>query len=458
MNLAIGFDLGTTHLKWIAIDQLSGHRVWDGHVKAGTVTQGIFSEQDPKIIGNHVERILGEASQYGRVSRMSFSAAMHSLLVVDSDGNPVTSCLTWMDKRSQATAKALKLDGLGTTLRRDTGVPIHTMSPLVKWLHLRPSHQDHRPVALKDYIIFRLTGQWVTDYSIAASSGFLGVDGEWLPQALDLGGLKSETMPTLRDMAWGLPARQYDAEVILGGSDGACAHLNLQIPQDGSVAVLAMGTSGALRTTLPGSSDNPGLFSYYMGPNRGYLVGSAFSNVGNVLAWLAQVFGISIEQVISEGIHAIRSEASLPLALPYWFGERSPWWRDDLSGTWLNIGPEHGRSQLIGSMLLSMTASFWHGLTEVAILASSPLKEIRGGSGLLANRDLAQWMTDALGLPLVLRDPGDASLSGALALACGHHVNPDPVDLHYEPGNRSIQTELEDTWHRIQAAVVQLVD
>lgn len=457
MDLAIGFDLGTTHLKWLAIDQLSGRPVWDGQVAASTVTQGVISEQDPIAIGNHVQRILGQASQYGRVSRMSFSAAMHSLLVVDADGIPVTGALTWMDKRSQDTAHALTLDGLGPTLRRDTGMPIHTMSPLVKWLHLRPSHAGHQPVALRDYIVFLLTGQWVTDYSIAASSGFLGVDGRWLPTALDLAGLELECMPTLYDMARRFPALQYDAEVILGGSDGACAHLNLQIPQDGSIAVLAMGTSGALRTTLPSSSDDPSLFSYYIGPERGYLVGSAFSNVGNVLAWLAQVFEIRVEQVITEGIHAIRSQASLPLALPYWFGERSPWWRDGLSGSWLHVGPEHGRSQLIGSMLLSITASFWHGLKEVALLASSPQKEIRGGSGLLANRDLAQWMTDALGLPLVLRGSGDASLWGAVGLAYGRHFIPDPSDIHYQPGNRAIQTQLEETWHRIQTAVGPLV-
>lgn len=454
----MGFDLGTTHLKWIAIDRLSGHRVWDGQIVSGTVTQGLCSEQDPIAVANHVETILKQASQYGRVSRISFSAAMHTLLAVDSNGDPVTGSLTWMDKRSQATASELRLKGLGTTLRRDTGVPVHTMSPLVKWLHLRPAHESHRPVSLKDYIIFRLTGQWVTDYSIAASSGFLSVDGEWLPQALALAGLETESMPRIHDMAWSLPTLHSDAEVILGGSDGACAHLNLHIPQDGSVAVLAMGTSVALRTTQSDSSDNPSLFSYYMGPKRGHLVGSAFSNAGNVLAWLARVFRISIEQVLAEGIGAIRSETNLPLALPYWFGERSPWWRDDLSGTWLDIGPEHGQAQLIGSALLSMTASYWHGLRELESLGSSPLTEIRGGSGLLANPELAQWMSDALGLPLILHDQGDASLWGALELACAHHFEPGPGSLHYHPRSGSHQTQLEDTWHRIQVTIDKLTD
>ncbi len=452
VNLVIAFDLGTTHLKWIAIDPASGRRVLDGQIAAGTVTRGIRSEQNPQAIWSQVQTVLEQASQSARISRISFSAAMHSFLVVTPEGEPVTRSWTWIDKRSLATAKSLRLDKLSSLLRKDTGVPVHAMSPLVKWLYIRQAMGQCRPVTLKDYLVFRLTGQWVTDYSTAATTGFLGVDGVWLPRALELSGLRVDQLPTLHDMAWTLPASEYDGEVVLGANDAACAHLHLKIPQDGSIGVLAMGTSGALRTTWQHPTDNEELFSYMLGPTRGHLVGSAFSNVGNILVWLAGVFSMDIDAVIAEGIGAIRRRDALPLALPYWFGERSPWWRDDLSGAWLNIAPQHGRAQLIGSALLSMTASFWHGLKALEHIGA-PLTELRGGSGLLENSSLAQWMADALGHDLVLHDSEDASLLGALNLAGGYPQEPVGPRAHYAPHDGSLQSLLEDTWHRIDETI-----
>lgn len=452
MNLVVAFDVGTTHLKWISLEPLSGRCVQSGQSPSGTITQGLRSEQDPVAIWNQVQAVLNQVRQFGRISRISFSAAMHSFLIVTPDGKPLTRSWTWMDKRSQATAKSLRLSEAGTPLRHDTGVPIHPMSPLLKWLYIRQSVEVGHPVSLKDYLIFRLTGQWVTDYSTAATTGFLGIDGLWLPKALELAHLRVAEMPILHDMAWTLPALESDAEVVLGANDAAASHVHLQIPQDGSIAVLAMGTSGALRTTEQNPSDNPEFFSYTMGPERGYLVGSAFSNVGNVLAWLAHTFAMDIDAVITEGIGVIRRRDSLPLALPYWFGERSPWWRDDLSGAWLNIEPEHGRAHLIGSVLLSMTASFWHGLKALDH-NGIPVKELRGGSGLLENRQLCQWMSDALGRELVVQNTKDASLFGALDLAGAYSQANSEPNLHYYPEGTVVQTQVEDTWARIDDAM-----
>ncbi len=452
MNLVLAFDLGTTHIKWIVLDPESGQRIWSGQSVAGTTTDGLRSEQDPDLIWNQVKMVMTEVHQYGRLTRISFSAAMHSFLVVDPDGRPMTASWTWMDKRGQATAKSLRCSELGMLLRQNSGVPIHPMSPLVKWLYIRSHFPSCRPVALKDYLVFRLTDQWATDYSTAATSGFLGVDGTWLPEALEISALKPEEMPTLYDMAWSLPLADERAEVVLGGNDGATSHIHLRIPPDGRQAVLAMGTSGALRTTLKNPAYSDELFSYTMGPERGHLVGSAFSNVGNVLAWLSGVFKLTIDEVISDGITAIRHQKPLPLALPYWFGERSPWWREDLAGAWLGVEPRHGRSELIGSVLLSVSASFWHGLSTLDNLESR-ISELRGGSGLLENPVLAQWMADVLGRRLVLQDTGDASLWGALDLAGHYPLARDSSGPHFDPRDSSIQTRVKDAWHQIHDAM-----
>ncbi len=454
MDAVMAFDLGTTHLKWVLMEEASGLRISGGQANISPKGTGGVSEQDPEQVLNIIQDALSVAMSHCRIDRVAFSAAMHTFMAVDSGGRAYTRSWTWMDKRAQQAARLLRQSEQADLLKQYTGVPVHPMSPLVKWLSIKQwLPAGTRPTSLKDYVIYHLTGQWVTDYSTAAATGFLGLNNCWFPQALAMAGVDANDLPVLAAMDHRISVPGQAWTVVVGGSDGACAHRHLQIPADGTMAVLAMGTSGALRTTVPQPIGNTELFCYTMGPGQGYLTGSAFSNVGNVLEWLARVFNVDINTIIAEGLDAARSSRSLPLNLAYWFGERSPWWRDDLRGAWLNIGPEHGRSELAGSSLLSIAAAYWHGL-ETLIKAGAPIREIRGGSGLLENPIVAQWMADALEHDIVLQDEGDASLFGAMDLAGTPGVpRPHHDATRYRPGDTNVHDRVKDTWQRIQAWV-----
>lgn len=432
MDTVLGVDLGTTHVKWVVVAMETGAVLWEGQASAETVTSGDRSEQDPERIWRLVEETLAEAGRYGTVRRIAFSAAMHSCLAVDPSGRPITGSLTWMDRRGSVIAAAIRASGKAPAIRASTGVPVHAMSPWVKWLFLRDRlPAGSRPVALKDYLVFRLTGEWVTDYSTAAASGFLGVDNAWSEDALAEAAISPEDLPRLAPIDVGIASRDGRFEVLLGASDGATAHIHLRIPRDGQVAVLAMGTSGALRTTLPSPVLSRDLFCYTLGPGLGYLVGSAYSNVGNVLWWMAQLFGRDVDSAIQGGLLAIESGRPLPLCLPYWYGERSPWWREDLRGAWLALDPAHGPDDLVASGLLAIAAGYQEGLRALKAAGAS-VAEIRGGSGLLDRPGVAQWMADALGQGIVLQDDRDASLLGAVDLALpGRWAEADA-----EPGKR----------------------
>lgn len=449
MAAIMAFDLGTTHLKWVLVDE-SGTPLEGRQTDIGPSGTDSVSEQDPERILQALLDALGDAVQHSRIGRVSFSSAMHTFIAASPDGRALTKSWTWMDKRSRGTAEQLSQSPLASTLKRLTGMPVHTMSPLVKWLSVKNRlPAGSRPVALKDYILYHLTGQWVTDYSTAAASGMLGLDNQWCPEALNLANLSVPELPQLSAMDQRIPALRKPWDVVIGGSDGATAHRHLEIPCDGAVAVLAMGTSGALRTTTKDPVNHPELFCYAMGPMEGYLTGSAFSNVGNLLNWIAHLFGADIDTMVDEALLAARSQRPLPLALPYWFGERSPWWRDDLRGAWLNLEPQHGRADLAGAVLLSMAAAYWHGLDTLR-RAGAPVREIRGGSGLLDTQNMAQWMADALGQDIVLHDDRDASLWGAVDLAGGRLEHQSSRSIRCYPRDAALHARVKDTWQRVQ--------
>jgi gluconokinase len=384
---------------------------------------------------------------------VAFSAAMHSFLAVDADGESLTGSWTWLDRRAADTAAQLRQAGVAKCLQDLTGVPIHPFSPLVKWCHSRGALAPGvRPVALKDYLFFRLTGRWWTDYSTAAASGFLGRQGTWAPDALRLAGLGPEALPVLHDVEDTLPDRLGQVEVVIGGTDAALQHLHFGIAPGSTTGVISFGTSAAIRVTGQESVSDDALFSYGLGPGRGHLVGAAFSNAGNLLLWLGTLLGNGVEAVVGEGLLSIRERRARPVVVPYWYGERTPWWREDLTGAVLGLRSEHEPRDLVAASLTAIAAGLRFGLARLGERGAL-VEEVIGASGLLRLPDVGQWLADALSCPVIIRDGPDASLLGAVDLALGGHVASDASEFRHEPEDSRVAEDAARDWARIEAYV-----
>ena len=130
----MGIDIGTTSTKVVLF------------TKSGKVVQSCskgyplysptpsVAEQDPEEIYKAVMVAIGETMIESGIEKeelgfISFSSAMHSLIAMDKDGNPLTNSITWADNRSVAYAEKLKASEQGEQLYHRTGTPIHPMSP-----------------------------------------------------------------------------------------------------------------------------------------------------------------------------------------------------------------------------------------------------------------------------------------------------------------------------------------
>lgn len=135
MTYLIGTDLGTTSSKSVLYDH-QGHVIASANVGYplyhDTVTT---AEEDPQEIWQAVQATIHQVSagiDPEDIEGIAFSSAMHSLILLDSQKQPLTRVITWADNRAAQDAAELKSQPLGDRLYHLTGTPIHPMSPLVK--------------------------------------------------------------------------------------------------------------------------------------------------------------------------------------------------------------------------------------------------------------------------------------------------------------------------------------
>src|SRR5690625_464439 len=121
----LGVDIGTTNIK-AALYTYSGKEVF---VKSATyplhTDEFGAATQSANEIKEKVFHVIKEstaecARQGLKISFISFSAAMHSLLAVDAEGKPMTPVLTWGDRQAEHYLNDLKNE-TGTAIYHKTG-------------------------------------------------------------------------------------------------------------------------------------------------------------------------------------------------------------------------------------------------------------------------------------------------------------------------------------------------
>lgn len=445
MNYLIGVDIGTTGIKAVAFDArtrpLARHNVGCTFVDA---PDPLHREQDPDAIVEAVFTVVRAVQEQlrGRPAAVSFSAAMHSLILVGHDGRPLTRCLSWADLRSGEIARTLRDSGEGDSLYRHTGTPIHPMSPLLKIRWFKDNHpelcQRVRVYAgIKEYLIYKLCGRWLTDHSMASTTGLFDIRRRvWHRPALDFAGIGPGQLPEIVDGArvfGGLPAGPAgrmglppETPCVAGGSDGCLANLGSLVFEPDH-AVITLGTSAAVRLMTPAPLDDPGgrYFNYVVYDDR-YVAGGPSNNGGYLLKWFGSQFhadaadgGADPDAVLSaflrEAAGAAPGAAGLRF-LPFILGERAPLWDAEATGAFIGIRADHDRAHFRRAVLEGMLFNLRQiasGLQELA----GPIRRLHVNGGLAESTGLVQLLADIFNVPAEVDSARDGSARGAAVLA-----------------------------------------
>ncbi len=434
MPLFAGLDLGTTHTKLLVLDE-KGKLL---HQAKTAYTKGVGSQLDPQELLELSLRLLTETfSHTDGVEQevfLSLSAAMHSLLLVNENGNPLTAMTTWADTSSQELVARYRTDKRIHKLVAETGTPFHPMSPFAKLLYMQAQSPGllstaYKCIGIKEFIWYHLTGRWEIDHSMAAATGLYAPALEdWHPLALELVDLQKKQLPALRAVdalvkEGRLTQKGYQFRYVLGGSDGCLAQIGSRAMAPG-VASLTIGTSGAMRVVLPEFRTDPdsGLFCYQLDTHT-YIGGGPTNNGGVVLQWWEEKV-MDNEAPIDVLLNRFEKEAAsvMPgcegmVCLPYFGGERAPVWDAASSGIFAGIRMHHRQAHFKRAMVEGVCFIF-RQLLERMEAVHGPVKRIITSGGFTQSKWWLQVMSDVLERRLEQAEQeADASALGAIAVA-----------------------------------------
>ena len=207
-NYLIGIDIGTTSTK-AALFTETGKMLTENSVGYPLYTPiPGAAEQEPEEIWTAVTTVVKTLIETSKIETsqllcLSFSAAMHSLIAIDQNGQPLTKSITWADTRSAKWATQLQQTQKGHGIYRRTGTPIHAMSPLTKLIWLRNEHpqifqQAAKFLSIKEFIFYRFFQQYLVDYSIASATGLMNLKSlNWDQEALEVAGISEQHLSQL---------------------------------------------------------------------------------------------------------------------------------------------------------------------------------------------------------------------------------------------------------------------
>jgi len=450
MNCYLGIDVGTSATKTLVMDARARVLPTASADHAMAAPQPGWSEQDPddwwRATVPSVRQAIRKAGIRGsQVVGISFSGQMHGLVITDGAGKPLRASIIWNDQRSGAEAAEIEraVGGRGKLIRL-VGNAAMTSFTLTKLLWVRrhePRTYDRiRHLLLpKDYVRFRMTGEYAGD--VSDMSGTLMLDQRkraWSRKILSTFELDADILPpvleshaqagTLTAQAARSLSLAAGTPVIAGGGDQPVGAVGNGVVRDGLCSA-TLGTSGVVYTHSKEYRVDPSsrVNTFCSCVAGEWCVFGCILAAGGSFQWVRDVLGAeevaeakrkkisAYELLAARAAHAPAGCEGV-FFLPYLTGERTPHADPAAKACWIGIGARTTKDHLVRAV---MEGGAFAMNDAVHCLRDRGLKirEIRlsgGGSRRAFNRQL---QADIYGTRCVTINAEEGAAYGAALLA-----------------------------------------
>ncbi len=374
MRYFIGVDLGTSSVKTVLMGE-------DGRV-AGLSQRayGIYkpraayAEQDMEVLWKATREALCELTgkyreHLGNLCGIGFSGQMHGLVMTDQEGSPVRNAIIWADQRSEEAVLSLYRQIPEEQYRQITLNALGTgfLTAALLWVRKEEPRNFERACRVmlpKDYIRFKMCGEWGTDMTDASGTGaFDTARRDWAWEIIDKLGISRKLFVPCFESGElvGKSTRQSFTEtgvpegtpIVCGGGDTLMQAVGNGTMEPG-VLVSNVGTASQVACAVDEPLCDP-LYRIntfcHVRPGLWMMAGANLSG-GVSLQWLKQniLHMDSFEEMTNLASQSPAGSGGL-LFLPYLNGERTPWNDPEARGIYFGFNLNHTRADMIRSTM-----------------------------------------------------------------------------------------------------------
>jgi xylulokinase len=490
MTYYMGIDISTTSAKALIVD-VAGKVVAVGNT-AQPISQPypLWSEQNPTDwwdgVVKSIRQALSIANLRGEdIDAIGLTGQMHGLVMLDEAGRVLRPAILWNDQRTQTQCDWITEKIGFERLIQLTGNRALTGFTAPKMVWVRDNEPDiyaqcAHMLLPKDYIRYKLTGEYAMDVSDAAGTSLLNVEKRtwstevlnaldippnWMPTLYEGTGITGQITPTIAELT-GLRA---GTPVMAGGGDQAAGAVGMGAV-DANIIGLTVGTSGVVFAPLAQYAYEPAgrLHAFcHAVPHMWHFMGVMLSAAGS-LQWYRDTLAshMSFADLLAEAEQAPAGCDGL-FFLPYLTGERTPHPDPNARGAFIGLTSRHTRAHLTRAVLEGVAYGLKDGFTLIANAGLPTDFSVRMSGGGAQSPFWQGIIADVLGAPLDNVNTPEAGAFGAALLAmvgagayatvqeaCGATIQ---TGLRVHPSHdQTVYADLYPTYQALYPAIKQV--
>lgn len=446
-KLLLGIDLGTTALKAVVFDY-HGQQIAESGIEYSLESPAPdFVEVSADVYWDSLKAALAElgaACDLSNVIGIGFSAQGETLLFMDESGKPLRKAIVWMDNRAKEEAVFLQNKFTNKVCYQKCGqVSFEPCWPASKVMWVREHEPDvfsrtSKVILLEDYIIYRMTGKYVSEGSLLTSTTYWDITTkQYWTEMLDTIGLRLEQLPEIRESGEAvgplLPkvaeelGMSAQAIVCTGALDQAAGAIGVGNTHAGLFSE-NIGAAMAICAITPRLIYDPNRsmpVHYFPLPDT-YMM-HTFTSGGMNLRWFRDNFcQLEIETGKLTGSPAFalldQEAAKVPagcdgmIMLPHLSGSMAPDMNSNAKGVFYGFSLKHGKAHFARAIMESLGFILMRNLEALADMGIE-VNEIRSLGGGARSDFWNQLKADIAGHRLVTLKCKEAASLGAAVLA-----------------------------------------
>ena len=367
--LYIGVDLGTSAVKLLLMNEQGGIEKIVSREYPLSFPHSGWSEQNPydwyEQTMDGLKELLAECDK-DEVAGISFGGQMHGLVTLDENDEVVRPAILWNDGRTtEETAYLNDVIGRDKLTEYTANIAFAGFTaPKILWM------QKHEPelwtkvkkiMLPKDYLAYRLSGTFCTDYSDASGMLLMDVKNKcWSKEMMEICHVSRAQLPDLYEsyeVVGTLKAEiadelgvSEDVKVIAGAGDNAAAAVGT-----GTVGAnhcnLSLGTSGTLFVSSDkfGVDEHNALHSFAHADGGYHLMGCMLSAASCNKWWMDEI--LRTKDYAGEQKDIDKLGENQVFYLPYLMGERSPHNNPDARALFVGMSMDTTREDMTLAVL-----------------------------------------------------------------------------------------------------------